>query len=339
MRIPAFVRRFFESNAPSMEWVRLRLVILLASFALLAIALLLLYAELFGPPSREDIEQFEFIVTPTDVEGDIAEVLEDAGLIRHALAFRIAHGSGVIRPGGYRLSLSMDAWTVADTLSRAPYLAWITIPEGLRKEELGELLKDELAWSPEEVSSWLTLPPADSGLSEGIFFPDTYLIPSDQRPEQVAARLRARFEDAIAPYAEEAAATKLTWHEIVTLASIVEKESAKNDKPLVAGILLNRLERGMLLQADATLQYVKGNAEDWWPTPLSEDKYLESPFNTYSETGLPPQPIASPSLDSVLAVIRPQSTSCLYYLHDSRGRIHCSRNYAGHVANINRYLR
>ena len=339
MKIPVIVRRFFESSAPSMEWVRLRIIALLVSIALLVVAFLLLYSELFGPPSQDDVEQFEFIVSPQDLEGDIAEKLEEAGLVRHAIAFRIAHGNETIRPGGYRVSLSMDAWTIADTLSRAPYLAWVTIPEGLRKEEVADLLARELAWSEEEVATLLSASIAEAELSEGIFYADTYLIPSDQTPEQVASRFHARLEDAVAPYADEIAEHMLSWGEILTLASIVEKESAKNDKPMVAGILLNRIERDMMLQADATLQYIKGNEEDWWPTPQSEDKYLESPYNTYQHVGLPPQPIASPSLDSILAVLRPQATSCLYYIHDSRGRIHCSRNYAGHVANIDLYLR
>lgn len=322
-----------------MEWVRLRIIALLAALALLAIALLLFYSELFGPPSRDDIEQFEFLVSPEDLEEDVAKKLEEAGLVRYALAFQIAHGSETIRPGGYRVSLSMDAWTVADTLSKAPYLAWVTIPEGLRKEEVAELLARELGWSEEEIAAWLSASIEEAELSEGIFYADTYLIPSDQTPEQVASRFHARLEDAVAPYADEIAESSLSWGEILTLASIVEKEAAKNDKPMVAGILMNRIEKGMLLQADATLQYIKGNEEDWWPTPESEDKYLESPFNTYQHDGLPPQPIASPSLDSILAVLRPQATSCLYYIHDSRGRIHCSRNYSGHVANINLYLR
>jgi UPF0755 protein len=126
---------------------------------------------------------------------------------------------------------------------------------------------------------------------------------------------------------------------VLTLASIVDRESAKDDKALVAGILWNRLDVGMKLQADATLQYVKGKEGNWWPQPLSEDKYLDSPFNTYQHTGLPPHPINNPSMDSIDAVLNPVDTDCLYYLHDTDHQIHCSVTYAGQVDNVNRYLR
>ncbi len=340
MRIPSFVRRFLDSNATRVSNPRGKVLRLLGALALLLVALLLGYSELFGPPHRDDQELFEFIVTPEAAEGDIAAFLEEAGIVRHAVAFRIANTGaerGVVRPGGYRISLSQDAWTVADTLSKAPYLAWVTIPEGYRKEQIAEMLSETLAWSPEEVALWSAA--SSGGLREGFYFPDTYLIPSDQTPEQITERFRGRFEDAYAPYAAEAAELGMDWTEVVTLASLIEREAAKNDKELVAGILLNRLERGMLLQVDATLQYIRGAPGKWWPVPRSQDKYLESPFNTYRHVGLPPQPIANPSLNSIVAVLRADETSCLYYLHDAKGRIHCSPNYQGHVDNINIYLR
>ena len=95
----------------------------------------------------------------------------------------------------------------------------------------------------------------------------------------------------------------------------------------------------MLLQADATLQYLRGTEGDWWPQPDVEDKDDESLYNTYEHKGLPPAPIATPSLASIEAVLDPQATKCLYYLHDAYGRIHCSTNYEAHKANVNRYLR
>jgi UPF0755 protein len=96
----------------------------------------------------------------------------------------------------------------------------------------------------------------------------------------------------------------------------------------------------MLLQADATLQYATDTKETgWWAAPDPDDKYVESPFNTYQHEGLPPAPIATPSLASIEAALDPEPTSCLFYLHDGNGRIHCSPNYAGHLANVDRFLR
>ncbi|MBU1754819.1 endolytic transglycosylase MltG, partial [Patescibacteria group bacterium] len=77
----------------------------------------------------------------------------------------------------------------------------------------------------------------------------------------------------------------------------------------------------------------------WWPIPKSEDKYLDSPFNTYQYKGLPPHPIANPGLASIAAALNPTATSCLYYLHDGKGQIHCSKTYSEHLANIRRYLK
>lgn len=334
-----FLRRLIGDGNHVHPW---RAAQVAGALALLLIAALLLYAELFGPPVRSDTDSFEFLIEPEATLEDIARDLKDAGLVRYETGFHIAHAlveESTVRPGGYRLSQGMDAWTIAKILSQAPYLAWITVPPGYRKEQIAELLTETLSWTEAEKMEWLALGNGEGELPDGIYFPDTYLIPSDQTPSQVASRMRGRFEDVFAPYIEEAQESERSWTDIIIMASLVEKESAKNDKSLVAGILWNRIDRDMLLQVDATLQYIRGNSERWWPQPQSEDKYLESPYNTYAELGLPPGPIANPSIASIEAALRPVATKCLYYLHDSRGRIHCSTNYAGHVANINRYLR
>ncbi len=234
----------------------------------------------------------------------------------------------------------MDAWSLASVLADPPALAFVTFPQGLRKEQVGSILADALNWTEEQRKEWDTVATAPSpDLIEGVYYPDTYLIPSDQTPEQIAARMRGRFMDVFAPYAKEAQDQGLNWQKVLTLASIVDRESSKTDKALVAGILWNRLEDGMKLQADATLQYIKGTEGNWWPAPTSDDKYLDSDFNTYQNAGLPPHPIDSPGMDSVAAVLEPADTDCIYYLHDANHQIHCSLTYAGQKKNVDRYLR
>lgn len=301
---------------------------------------LLGYAYLFGPVDKNASMQ-EFLVAPGLTAEDVANRLEEEGFIRSSFAFRAAYqGTGKVRPGGYRISRSMDTLAIADTLKRTPSLAWVTVAPGMRKEEIADLLAEYLVWSDEEKEEWLTVHTAPSpSFVEGVYYPDTYLIPTDQGPKEVAERMRKRFQEVFAPYANEAAEKGMEWTDVVNLAALVEKEAAKNDKALVAAILWNRIERDMLLQVDATLQYVKGSEEKWWPMPKSEDKYLESPFNTYQNLGLPPHPIANPSLDSIRAVINPDTTDCLYYLHDYDGQIHCSTNYAQHKDYVDTYLR
>lgn len=311
------------------------------SLLALLIGSLLLYSHLFGPVDAA-AQPSQFIVREDASMADVIENLSATHMVRSAWALRIALASepGHIRPGSYSLGQEMDAWTVAKVLTDPPAMAFVTFPPGIRKEQMGDILADALGWSDAQKKDWNTVATdPEPGFAEGVYYPDTYLIPSDQSPEQIAARMRGRFTDVFAPYAQQAQKEDLPWTEVLTLASIVDRESAKSDKALVAGILWNRLKSGMLLQADATLQYAKGTEGNWWPTPTSADKYLSSAFNTYQHTGLPPHPIDNPSMDSVEAVLNPDKTDCLYYLHDSSHQIHCSLTYDGQVQNVNTYLR
>ncbi|MFZ1987471.1 MAG: endolytic transglycosylase MltG [Minisyncoccia bacterium] len=304
----------------------------------------LFYAYLFGPAEPSG-EKREFVVSPEDSLGEVAERLDSTGLVKNSWVFRFAYlresGGKSIRPGGYELSPSMDLWSVAHALTEKPYLSWVTIRPGWRKEQIATVLAKTLSWTPEQKQQWLTIDTAPSpSYVEGVYYPDTYLIPSDETPFQVANRLRNRFAQMFSPYAEEAARQNIKWTTVLTIASLIEREAAGPDMKLIAGIMWNRLNRGMKLQIDATLQYVKGNEEDgWWGVVKSEDKYLDSPFNTYQHVGIPPHPIAQPSLAAIAAVLDPETTKCLFYLHDYKGMIHCSQNYSGHVANVNRYLK
>lgn len=304
----------------------------------------LLYARYFGPVTPASVPVTEFIVAPESEFDTIARELKTAGYVKSITAFRVAYGmrGGLheIREGGYMLSPSMDVWTIAELLSRPPYLAWITFPPGWRKEQIAEHLAKKLGWSEEEKRQFIEVDTAPTFEQiEGVYYGDTYLIPSDQAPSQVAARLRDRFREMFAPYAAQTVEKNVTWTETLIMASLIEREAAKNDKHLVSGILWNRINDGMRLQVDASLQYIRGEEGNWWPQPRSEDKSLESPFNTYRYAGLPPHPIANPSLESIEAALNPEDTECIYYLHDTNGQIHCSASYAGHLRNVNRYLR
>lgn len=303
----------------------------------------LTYSFIFGPVATTDRTLRDFVVEPGQTRAAVATALADAGLIKHEAAFMVAAfftSAGPIREGGYRVAPSMDAWTLVHTLAEAPYLAWVVVPEGKRKEETAALFAFVLGWDEEETRAYMEARSVLPDFSEGVYAAGTYLMPSDLAPELVSARLRSKFQDMAAPYIAEAVAKERSFAEVLSLASIIEREAAKNDKKLVAGILTNRLKRDMLLQADATMQYVTGNEEEgWWHAPDPDDKYVDSPFNTYQYVGVPPAPIATPSLASIEAVLNPDTTSCLYYLHDANGRIHCSPTYAGHRANVDRYLR
>lgn len=323
-----------------------RRILVLAGVVIVALlaGFLLLYARYFGPVSAVAVPSTEFIVEP-DAELDaVTRELKEGGYIKSMTAFRIAYaksgGMHDIREGGYVISPSMDTWTIAELFSRPPYLAWITFPPGWRKEQIADYLAKELNWTEEEKHDFIFVATAQTQEQvEGVYFGDTYLIPSDQAPAQVAARLRARFQEVFAEYAPLLGEKNITWSEAIIMASLIEREAAKNDKHLVSGILWNRINDGMRLQVDATLQYFRGEEGNWWPKPDADDKTFDSPFNTYRYPGLPPHAIANPSIESIEAALNPEDTSCLFYLHDTDGQIHCSPTYTGHRANVEKYLR
>jgi cell division protein YceG involved in septum cleavage len=125
----------------------------------------------------------------------------------------------------------------------------------------------------------------------------------------------------------------------VRIASIIQREAAgPQDMRLISGIIWNRMAKGMSLELDATLQYVKGNEDNWWPVVKSKDKYLDSPYNTYKYKGIPPGAISNPSMDAISAAYNPQKTDCIFYLHDSNRKIHCAKTYEQHLSNIRAYL-
>jgi UPF0755 protein len=314
---------------------------LCAGSALFFILAVIGYSRFFGP-AGDDATKIEFVVTPNEPLATVAADLKSDGLVRSEWAFMLAYlrEGRAIRAGGYEISTTMDAWSVADTLGNSPYLAWVVVKPGMRFEEIGDLLANQLSWTKEERAAWSAIASSTAkGYEDGVYFPDTYLIPSDQPPVQVAARLADRFSQVTEPYLEEAAKDGLKWSTVLTIASLIEREAAGPDMKLISGIIRNRLEKNMALQLDDTLQYVKGSTDNWWPVVHSEDKYLDSPFNTYEHTGLPPHPIANVPLAAIDAALNPEVTHCLYYLHDNTGQIHCSPNYAGQLQNVNKYLK
>jgi UPF0755 protein len=157
----------------------------------------------------------------------------------------------------------------------------------------------------------------------------------------VANRLISKFNENFAPYLPQFSAKNMLWTKGLTLASIVQREAANDaDTPLIAGILLNRLNQQMPLDVDATLQYARGDkGKGWWASITLADKKTISPYNTYINVGLPPHPISNPGIPAIEAVLNPAKTDCLYYLHDKNHITHCAVTYADHQANIEKYLK
>ena len=227
-----------------------------------------------------------------------------------------------------------------EVVSNLPHLVKVTIPPGLRKEEDAAILAKSLHWSAAQEAEFMSAS-SSPDFSEGVYFPDTYLIPSNESPTTTANRLISNFDDKFAPYEQAALKQNIKWTVLLTLASIIQREAASSsDMSLISGILWNRLNAKMPLDVDSTVQYARGDTpQGWWAPITVADLKIDSPYNTYLNVGLPPHPIDSPGLDAIKAALNPATTKCLYYLHDSNKNIHCSDTYAGQEANVQEYLK
>lgn len=351
----------------------------------IAIAIIILagvaYWFAFAAPQKQAKAETFIVPLKTSRQGAI-KLLRDKGFIKHEWAFKIVWDlegldNDTIQPGGYQISKSDSPWKIAQDLVYSRKMQWVVIPEGWRKEQIAELLAQTFSWQPKAKDIWVnTLTAMKFDYAEGVYFPDTYLIPNDETPSQVADRLRRRFDEQFAPYAKEAINQNIKWTTVLKLASIVQREAGgKDDMPIIAGILWNRLLKDMKLEVDATVQYAQDSKlaydndpcedpnssfrqngtcynpelmqmaagyigiKDWWKPITPADKELGSLYNTYIYKGLPPHPISNPGLGAVNAVLHPTETECLYYLHDSNRQIHCAKTYEEHQQNINQYLK
>lgn len=302
---------------------------------------------LFNAPQLQSQKEEVFTVALKTAEPGIIDKLKNQGFIRNTWAFNLAltikgkHDK--IESGGYFLSKNLNVWQVADKLTSSPDMKWIVVPEGLRKEEIGEILAKTFNWSSNDLDKWNnTYTAMKFDYFEGVYFPDTYLIPTKENGLDIANRMINRFNEKLAPYLDQFTKQNIIWTTGLRLASVVQREAAgKQDMPLIAGILWNRLLKEMKLEVDATVQYARGKTDKGWWIPIKPEDITEidSPYNTYKYQGLPPHPICNPGIDAIEAVLNPTETDCLYYLHDSNRQIHCAKTYQEHLSNIDKYLK
>lgn len=266
----------------------------------------------------------------------IAKKLAQAHLIKSSLAFYLkVKQLGIenkIQAGDFQLSPSQSSTEIAKSLTKGAQDIWITIPEGKRAEEVAHILKNNL---PGYEPDW----EAKLKTEEGYLFPDTYQVHKNATIDQIISLLTSEFEQ---KYALVTNKTNLSRANIVILASLIEREAQKDeDRPLISSVLHNRLDLGMPLQVDATIQYALGydyNGKTWWKRDLTlDDLKYSSPFNTYLNVGLPPSPIASPGVKALEAAADPANTNYLYYITDKNGMNHYAKSLTEHNANIKKY--
>jgi UPF0755 protein len=283
-------------------------------------------------------------IVEDEPEAELAGRLAEAGLIRSTALFegQLRFGGVELKPGTYTLRKGMSSPQIIDRITgKAPEETpepveeqrsfSITVPEGWRIEQIAEEYAANdgeggfdgfmaaVAAVDRSQYDFLADLPADLPL-EGYLFPDTYTFSATDPGRNVAAML-ANFGN---KYDQEmrnrTGEMGLSIHQVVTLASLVEKEAAVADeRPIIADVYISRWEEGWELEADPTVQYVLGKPGDWWPELSGEDLFVDSPYNLYQNTGLPPGPIANPGLGSLQGVLEPANTDYMFFVAKQDG--------------------
>jgi UPF0755 protein len=259
---------------------------------------------------------------------NIAAVLQQDGIVSNRYAFYLWHlvRGGTLKAGEYRFK---DPATLPEVYNRMVrgdvYTRTVTIPEGFNLFDIAQAVEDAqlgtkedfLAATKQNVSLIADLDPGAKSL-EGYLFPDTYRFPRHLPAIQILSAMVKRFRQASAQLGLEQ-----NTHRIVTLASLVEKETpVPADRPLVASVMLNRLQKNMALMTDPTVIYAAMLEQKYRGTIYASDLKRDSEYNTYLHTGLPPGPICSPGMASLTAAMRPATSNYLYFVADPKAAGH-----------------
>ncbi len=311
---------------------RLAIAAALIIVAILSLAALWVWRDYTGPGP---LSASKVVVIPHGAHlRAIADTLAAAGVVAHAPSFVLGvlaeRKSAALKAGEYEFAAATSARAAADLLASGRVVQHrLTVPEGLTSAEIAALIKEQAALD----GALDQVPP------EGSLLPDTYFfVLGDHRGELVARMRHAMSRALTALWAQRAPDLPLaTAEEALTLASIVEKETAREDeRPRVAAVFLNRLKQGMKLQADPTVVYAltAGGTTPLAHPPAHDDLTIESPYNTYLYKGLPPTPIDNPGVGSLRAVLHPAASADLYFVADGNGGHAFARTLAEHNRNV-----
>lgn len=307
-------------------------------------------------PIGTDDTPIRFTVSLGDSPAEIANNLAAAGMIDDTGLFvnyaRAEDLDTQFQAGTYFVRQTQPLAEIARQLTdaRASFIPF-RILEGWRLEEIAEIIDlnpmfgfsgaefVEAAFSPPPGFPEIVGLPSGANL-EGFLYPNTYQLPPDTTPDGLIQTLTDAFLDAVDPQMRaDITSQGLSVRDVVSLAAIVQREAVHVDEmPLIAGVYRNRLDIGMRLEADPTVQYALGNSRDgvWWPRITAADySGVVSPYNVYLNFGLPPGPIASPGLDAIRATIYPTESDFLYFRADCRddGYHEFALTFEEHLAN------
>jgi UPF0755 protein len=322
-------------------------------------------AKINAPASTVDTRKV-FTIDNGETALSVATRLEEEGFIIDAALFRrYMQYNGIdqkLAAGAFEISPAMNMAEIADRLQRARYEEiTFTVPEGMRAEEVAELLDvkgvmDGAAFlgmvqggsaSAQAIGQYDWLPPGLTTL-EGYLFPDTYRLPVPAQPSDLLKRMLDNFQAKVtADTMAQARQAGRSLEQVVIMASIIEREAPRADeRPLISSVYWNRASGacsretgGAYLQADPTVQYAAGRAGEWWWKPPNVEAYatVQSPFNTYIRPGLPPAAIASPGLSAIQAAIQPADTKYCFFVATGDGGHVFATTLAEHQQNVARY--
>ena len=340
-----------------------RQVTVVASIAILAISIVFVTQRIIvhylDSAGSADTTPVTFVIEQDESINSIAERLHEEKLIRSASYFRFIVGfSGDdkdIVAGEHELNSAMTTTQIIDAITseQAGTIQATTVQfiEGWRVEQFADvLLEAGLIESRDAFIEATHLPrwnnefdflhtrPSGVGL-EGYLFPDTYSFRNDSTPEDIIQTLLTTFDQRVpAELRAQAAEIGLTMHQVITLASIIEREAAiADERPIISSVYTNRLAANMPLQADPTVQYEHGEPGDWWPILSSDDLQRDGRYNTYLNPNLPPGPICNPGLASIEAALNPDDTDYLYFVATGDGTHAFARTFEEHEANVEKY--
>ncbi|GAC1391856.1 MAG: endolytic transglycosylase MltG [Vulcanimicrobiaceae bacterium] len=280
---------------------------------------------------------------------DITRQLSKGGVIANPLAFKLLgklrHVTADVRAGEYRFTAHQSASDILTQLGRggAQIAVWVTIPEGYTAREIAKRLEEAgLGPASEYQEAFLHDSIVINGQRtknlEGYLVPSTYLIPTAASVQSVEKIFTDEFlKELPNSAASQARAVHLSIPQVITLASLVEREAkADDERALMAGVYYNRLKLSMPLEVDATIEYVFPEHK----TEISRaDLAIDTPYNTYKYAGLPPTPIANPGRPSIQAAFAPKASPYLYYVYKGDGHSAFAKTLQEHNANIARYLK
>jgi UPF0755 protein len=305
------------------------------------------YMALFVPPTKEKHWK-EIPVTEGMSFKAISATLRKEGIIRYRGYFElIGRMQGIsrrVRVGFYGLSTNMSLWEVLEALRKGKIIEYeVVIPEGYNLYQIGWTLSGTpLISDPQQFirlvknKEYVRSLGVEAETLEGYLFPDTYYLPKgiklEDIPRRMVQRYRAVFDDSYMSRAQELGFTE---QQILTLASIIEKEAkVPSERKLISAVYHNRLKQGMRLQADPTCVY---GTKAWVTQVTKQDLKRRSPYNTYLHKGLPPGPIANPGQGAILAALYPESVDHLFFVAQGDGSHYFSKDYGAHEKAVGRY--